>query len=195
MKVGALYDPGENELRIRLQGVTEGESRQTLLQLSRILRLMASPELRAMGEAIRATVEEATGATGQNENSPAGCRPREAGPVGRADGLRPPRKGRRPLRIVIADSDPAMRRFYQNAYRRRGHQVLGMARNCEQAVKLCHALHPDLLLIGVGMADTGAGSVADHCPRGRRPSEAAGAARGSTTRDGAVEVATEGGKG
>ncbi len=202
MKVGALYNPGENELRIRLQGVTEDESRQTLLHLSRILRLMASPELRAMGEAIQATVEEATGATGQNENSPAGCWTREAGPVATTGGLRPPREGRRSLRIVIADSDPAMRRFYRNAYLRIGHQVVGTARNCQQAVRLCHVLHPDLLLIGIGMADTGVGSITGHCPgsegphpRGRIPYKVLGAARGTTTRGGAVEAVAEDGKG
>jgi hypothetical protein len=51
----------------------------------------------------------------------------------------------RPLRIVIA-ADDAMSCFYQAAYGRLGHEVVGVAGNRPQADRLCRTLRPDLFV-------------------------------------------------
>jgi hypothetical protein len=58
MKVGAWYDVGANELRLRLRETTRSESRQAFLFLSFLLRYVPNAELRAMGKAIQATLED-----------------------------------------------------------------------------------------------------------------------------------------
>jgi hypothetical protein len=58
---------------------------------------------------------------------------------------RPSIRGHR-LRIVIAGNNPALRRFYREAYRRLGHEVVGEAGGERQAAELYRALRPDLLL-------------------------------------------------
>jgi hypothetical protein len=59
----------------------------------------------------------------------------------------PNRPGRgRPLRIVVAEEDPGMRQFYQEALARRGHQVW-VAPSWQQAAEQCRILGPDLLLL------------------------------------------------
>jgi hypothetical protein len=52
----------------------------------------------------------------------------------------------RPLRVVIADSDPEMLRFYSRAYRRLGHEVVGVAQSVWHYIELRRTLCPDLIL-------------------------------------------------
>lgn len=68
--------------------------------------------------------------------------------------------GSRRLRIVIADCDTAIRNFYEDTERQLGHDVVGVASNRQQAIDLCRATHPDVLLVGVGMTDSNTGAEA-----------------------------------
>jgi hypothetical protein len=66
MKVGAWYNSRANELRIRFREATPAEARQTLRHLGRFLLLLPLPELRALAQAIEATLEE-DASTGDEE--------------------------------------------------------------------------------------------------------------------------------
>jgi hypothetical protein len=70
MKVGAWYNSRANELRIRFRDATPAEARQTLRHLGRFLHLLPLPELRALAQAIEATLEEDVSSDEEGEGGP-----------------------------------------------------------------------------------------------------------------------------
>jgi response regulator NasT len=67
------------------------------------------------------------------------------------------------LRIVAADGDPAMLRFYQEALPALGHRVC-VARSGRQAVELCRLDPPDLVITEMNLPDLdGLGVVSGVC--------------------------------
>lgn len=59
---------------------------------------------------------------------------------------------RRTLRVLVADADPAARECYQKALPAFGHQVC-LAESARQAVDLCRAAAPDLVIVDARLPD------------------------------------------
>jgi CheY-like chemotaxis protein len=57
----------------------------------------------------------------------------------------------RPLRVVLADNDPDALDLIDLDLALEGHEVVGRARGGEQAIALCRALHPDVLVVDLRM--------------------------------------------
>ncbi len=57
------------------------------------------------------------------------------------------------LRIVIADDEPEMRRYFEKCLPRLGHQLVGAAENGRDLVELCRRLTPDLIITDVRMPE------------------------------------------
>jgi two-component system, response regulator PdtaR len=70
----------------------------------------------------------------------------------------------RSLRIVAADDQPAMCRFYEDALRKLGHDVC-IARTGRQLVELCQATKPDLIITDIMMPDLDGIEAADEVCR------------------------------
>ncbi len=58
-----------------------------------------------------------------------------------------------PLRIVVADDEPDMQKYFQKALPRLGHQVVAVAQNGRELVELCRAAHPDLVITDIKMPE------------------------------------------
>jgi AmiR/NasT family two-component response regulator len=58
-----------------------------------------------------------------------------------------------PLRIVVADDEPEMRKYFQKLLPRLGHEVLGAAETGRELVELCRSLRPDLVITDIKMPD------------------------------------------
>jgi response regulator NasT len=59
----------------------------------------------------------------------------------------------RPLRIVVADDEPDMRKYFQKLLPRLGHEVLAAAETGVELVARCRALKPDLVITDIKMPD------------------------------------------
>jgi response regulator NasT len=57
------------------------------------------------------------------------------------------------LRIVVADDEPDMRKYFQKLLPRLGHQVLAAASTGHELVERCRDLKPDLILTDIKMPD------------------------------------------
>ena len=55
------------------------------------------------------------------------------------------------MRIVVADDSAFMRRVLVDALRARGHDVLGVAKDGDEALALCASLQPDVLTLDLAM--------------------------------------------
>jgi response regulator NasT len=58
-----------------------------------------------------------------------------------------------PLRIAVADDEPEMREYLQEALPRLGHQVVAVAETGRQLVDRCAAARPDLVITDIKMPD------------------------------------------
>lgn len=58
----------------------------------------------------------------------------------------------RPLRIIVADSDPSMRGFYRDSLTRLGHDVVGTAATGPELLDMCAWSNPDMLITEVHLA-------------------------------------------
>jgi two-component system, response regulator PdtaR len=59
----------------------------------------------------------------------------------------------RPLRVLAADEDPAMIRFYQEVLPGLGYEVAALAGSCQELGQACRALRPDLILTEARLPD------------------------------------------
>jgi response regulator NasT len=57
------------------------------------------------------------------------------------------------LRIVVADDEPVMRRYFQNLLPRLGHQVVAGVATGRELVERCRDLKPDLVITDIKMPD------------------------------------------
>jgi response regulator NasT len=57
------------------------------------------------------------------------------------------------LRIVVADDEPDMRKYFQRLLPRLGHQVLAAASTGRELVEHCRDLKPDLIITDIKMPD------------------------------------------
>jgi DNA-binding response OmpR family regulator len=75
-----------------------------------------------------------------------------------------PRNGSaRSLHVVVADSDPAMRPFFQEAVATLGHRVCVIDTG-RLAIELCRAVRPDLLITALKLPDgDGIDAAAEIC--------------------------------
>jgi response regulator NasT len=58
-----------------------------------------------------------------------------------------------PLRIVVADDEPDMQKYFSKCLPRLGHTVLAVAQNGRELVEQCRALQPDLVITDIKMPD------------------------------------------
>jgi response regulator NasT len=58
-----------------------------------------------------------------------------------------------PLRIVVADDEPDMRKYFQKLLPRLGHQVLAAAATGRELVERCRDLQPDLVITDIKMPE------------------------------------------
>ncbi len=72
----------------------------------------------------------------------------------------------RSLRVIVADGDPAMHPFYEQALARLSHQVC-VALTGRQLVGQCRLLRPDLVIAGVELADLDGVAAAEEICRER----------------------------
>jgi response regulator NasT len=72
------------------------------------------------------------------------------------------RRGGPSLRVIVADDDPALHPFYQQALARLGHQVC-LALTGQQLVEQCRLLCPDLVIAGVKLADLDGTAAEEIC--------------------------------
>jgi len=57
------------------------------------------------------------------------------------------------LRIVVADDEPDMQKYFSKCLPRLGHTVLAVAQNGRELVEQCRALQPDLGITDIKMPD------------------------------------------
>ena len=57
------------------------------------------------------------------------------------------------LRIAIADDEPDMRDYFAKILPRLGHQVVALAENGAELLRLCRSAHPDLVITDIKMPD------------------------------------------
>jgi two-component system, response regulator PdtaR len=57
------------------------------------------------------------------------------------------------LRIAIADDEPDMRDYFQDALPRLGHSVVAIAQNGRELVELCRTTRPDLVITDIKMPE------------------------------------------
>jgi response regulator NasT len=100
--------------------------------------------------------------------TPADGRPDRAGgaPHASADLAAEGEYKARPLRVAVADGDPATHPFYQEALARLGHQVC-LALTGRQLVEQCRLLRPDLVITSAQLPDTDGVSAAEEAVRDR----------------------------
>ncbi len=65
------------------------------------------------------------------------------------------------LRIVVADDEGYIRECFSRTLTRLGHQVVGIASNCRELVKLCLSEAPDLVITDVRMPEMSGIEAAD----------------------------------
>jgi AmiR/NasT family two-component response regulator len=58
---------------------------------------------------------------------------------------------RRPMRVVVADNDADARELLAIDLDLEGHQVVGVAHDGTEAIRLCRSLHPDVLVVDLRM--------------------------------------------
>jgi response regulator NasT len=58
-----------------------------------------------------------------------------------------------PLRIVVADDEPDMRKYFQKLLPRLGHEVVAAAETGRELVELCRKHRPDLVITDIKMPD------------------------------------------
>lgn len=57
------------------------------------------------------------------------------------------------LRIVVADDEPDIQKYFNVSLRRLGHDVVGVAQNGRDLVEQCRALQPDLVVSDIKMPE------------------------------------------
>ena len=57
------------------------------------------------------------------------------------------------LRIIVADSEPDIRRFLYRSLTHEGHRVVATAENGRQLVEVCTDHHPDLVITDIEMPE------------------------------------------
>ena len=73
-----------------------------------------------------------------------------------------------PLRIAVADDEPEMREYLQEALPRLGHQVVAVAETGRQLVDRCAAARPDLVITDIKMPGKDGIEVAEEANRERQ---------------------------
>ena len=148
-------------------GAFRADSRQTLAHLARFLQSLASAALRGWE---RPSSRRWPTPTGTRATAP----PLKAA-LERAMPKAKTPACNRPLGILIADAQPSMRRFYWDAFSRSHHEVLGVARERQADITRYEAMHPDVILHGLGTADSDAnddapssGGTVQSCASSRR---------------------------
>ncbi len=159
MLIGAWFDAEKDALRMRIRGAPRAESRRALAHLGRFLQSLDLPALRLIGEAILATLEDANRGEDAVPAVPSGAGAQEPSWPAQPGTSSPP------LVILFANPDPAMRRFYWDAFSRSRHDVV-VARDAPRFMRRYKALHPDVLISGVVSAEVGAGA---NMPEGAVP--------------------------
>lgn len=66
----------------------------------------------------------------------------------------------RPIRILIADDDPAVLRVLNNVVRFLGHVVVGTAVSGKECIRRTQELRPDLLMLDLSMPDANGMEIA-----------------------------------
>ena len=59
----------------------------------------------------------------------------------------------RPLNIAVADDDPVMRDYFRRMLTHFGHDVVGVAADGAELVRLCHDQSPDLVITDISMPE------------------------------------------
>jgi response regulator NasT len=55
------------------------------------------------------------------------------------------------LRVVVADDEPDMREYFQRVLRRLGHDVVGVASDGLELLRICEEVQPDLVVSDIKM--------------------------------------------
>lgn len=71
------------------------------------------------------------------------------------------------LRIIAADDEPVMRKFYREILERLGHTVVHVAEDGAELVRKCNELQPDMVLTDIKMPDLDGLEAADQICRDR----------------------------
>ena len=56
-----------------------------------------------------------------------------------------PTPGSAPARVVVTDDSGFMRRILASGLQKKGHEIIGEARDGDEALALCEKLNPDVL--------------------------------------------------